>query len=357
MQFGVSRSRFSIFQPTSPSLEFRPFVDRFSVSVRIVFSMFLGAFFTWIQYWALPGKERVHYWWLLGTMISCALLFFCYATAIFRAAFWEMHSKTVSPEQTVYFQQVQRKLSDRRFLQAGLFFGLLNLAMGFLFGLPYKELPANIVTCFGFFLVGFACGMPAQGIYGVVKTIEAFAHEGKLRLDYTDPDGCAGMRFLGIALVRFSSVTLFMGVFIAWYILHTKWTNTDSPLVQGLFVFWIAFPFLLSLLVLFVPAISISSRLKKFKREKATALQNSIDTLRSEFENSFRNSHHHDGLEKLYDYNVKLRMELHGMHTWPYNLNSGVKYSSVLLVNAGAALVNANDQWELLMKVWQKVKH
>lgn len=358
MQSGVSPSRFlPVFEARSRSLEFRPFLDRFSVLTRVLLSIFIGASFVWIQYWSLDSKERTHYWWLLGAMISCATLFFCYATAVFRAALWEMYAKTDSPEQTVYFQEVLTELSDRRFLQAAIFFGCLNAVMGILFGVPYSGILAKMVAVFGFFVVGFACGMPAQGIYGVVKVVDAFAGEEKLRLDYTDPDGCGGLRFLGTALVRFSSITLIMGVLIAWYILHTSWTHTNSPLVQGVFAFWIAFPFLLSLLVLFVPASAISRRLKAFKLENSKTLQSRIDSLRNEFENSSHDARRHEILEKIYDYHVKLRMELYAMRTWPYNLNSGVKYSSVFLVNAGAALVNANDQWEFFLKVWQKIRH
>lgn len=358
MQFGVSPSRgFPLSQLRQPSLEFRPFVDRLSVLTRVLLSIFTGAFFSWIQYWMLAPGERAHFWWLLGVLTSSALLFFCYATAVFRAALWEMYAKTDCPEETDYSREVQKRLSDRRFLQAGVFFGCLNVLMGILFGVPYSGILTKIVTVFGFFLVGFACGMPAQGIYGVVKVVETFAGEPKLRLDYTDPDCCGGLRFLGAVLIRFSSITLIMGVLIGWYILHIPWTHAHKPAIQGVFTFWIAFPFLLSLVVLLVPAFAISRRLKAFKLEKSKLLQTRIEALRDEFENPSHDANQHATLEKIYDYNVNLRMQLHEMRTWLYNLNAGMKYSSVFVVNAGAALLNANDQWELFMKIWKGIRH
>src|SRR5258708_34817442 len=140
-------------QSPASSLEFRPCFDRISVLARVLAAVFAGSCFLWLQAWVLDKSSRNAYWWLLGVMISCAALFLCYATAVFRAALWEMYARTESPEQAGYVKEVRRELNDRKFLQAGLFFGFLNLLLGVLFGPPYSS-TARIVTCFGFFLVG-----------------------------------------------------------------------------------------------------------------------------------------------------------------------------------------------------------
>jgi hypothetical protein len=59
------------------------------------------------------------------------------------------------------------------------FFGALNTFMGVLFGLPtdYRAFWPAATSYIGFFAVGFACGLPVQGIYGVFRVFDVFAKD------------------------------------------------------------------------------------------------------------------------------------------------------------------------------------
>lgn len=282
--------------------------------------------------------------WLVCGMITVALLCLYYATDTLRGLFHHMDSrlhqrgKPFRRAKQAYFRTVQRYLSDRNFLFAGLFFGIMNCAMGFIFGVSSEvySLTARIAVYSSFFIIGFICGMATLGIYGILETVKEFVKAPQLELDYSAPDKCGGMRFLGEALVKFGAVTLIMGVLIAIFIVKFSWTRDNANYVVIIRWFWIVWPFALSLIVVLAPSAQISGRLSEYQVERQDELDEELAKLRTRARDSSLTARDREAARKDYEYYFKLREEVYCMSTWPYGIGSSVKYLSILIANAGA---------------------
>lgn len=323
---------------------FRPFYDRMADRLGIssvgkaLVSLFLGLAFFVARFLSVEGTIYRDWSWMLGVLISLSMLFLYYATDTLRNLFPRMDLRLRRTSNETYLKPLKRTVSDGNFIRAGIFFGALNCLMGYLFGAANEDLP-NIISIFsGFFVVGFICGMAALGIYGVLVTMKAFTSKGKLNLDYTEPDRCGGTLFLGEALVKFSLVTLIMGVMICVYILNAF--EVQSGLVRGLMWFWIIWPFLLSMAVLLAPSAEINRVLREYKVEEEERMQRDLAELRTRIEDSSPGTS--EALRGDYGHRRKLRAELHVMRTWPFNVGSAAKYVAGFLGNAVWVMMQPN---------------
>ena len=188
----------------------------------------------------------------------------------------------------------------------------------------------------GFFVVGFICGMAALGIFGVLHVIKTFMRASDLEKDYSAPDRCGGMLFLGEALVKFSSVTLVMGVLIAIFIVNFPWTGRDKIIVKAVMWFWIAFPFFLSLLVLLAPATEINRVLSDYKVKEEDKMDSRLAILRIKIDDPNLPAADQEAARKDYEYYAKVRSEIYDMRTWPFGISSSVQYATLFVTNAGA---------------------
>lgn len=318
---------------------FNPFYERFAdklglqVAGKVLLSLFSGLLF-FIPYFARVGQKSLHDWsWLLGSLIACGVLFLYFATATLRGLFplWQLHVGEVNSK--IYLQPLTTILSDRRFLVAGVVFGTINLVMGLCFGVAVTDPSGRLLLYFGFFLAGFVCGLPAYGIYGVVATIGAITRTGQFKLDYTAPDCCGGMAFMGDALVKFSLLTLAEGILIATYILKTDWVRVANDWVQLLMWAWIAFPFLLSLLVLIAPAVGINKVLCRYRNLQEQELLIRCRELRLQSEDMQLASEVRAGLRAEYSYLIDERAKIHKMKSWPFSNTSTTSFLGAFLSN------------------------
>ncbi len=347
-------------KPTTPDteidqkLEFRPFYEAAAdgISERLgvpVFGVLImaflpGALFFVAHYFCtvgVPFKGTVahfHAWtWMVGFMIIAAILFVYYATHTLKRLFPQIDIWPNSQPSQKYFEPLTQTLNNQNFIYSGLFFGALNTLMGKLFGVPYSTIAAQMSIYIGFFLVGFICGLATWGIYGVLRTINVLAKENMIRLDYTAPDGCGGTQFLGNAFVKFGAVTLIMGVMISVYILSTWWIHSSEinhppPLVMVAIMAWVAFPYILSTVVLAVPAILVNRVLVDYKlhkeKEFATLLAENRLLLRNDLDTE-RKKIIEENLERL----STGRILLHHMWTWPFGKIQGLQYGTVFFGN------------------------
>jgi hypothetical protein len=296
--------------------------------------------------------------WLLSLMITTSMLALYYATDTLRRLFPHMdgrlheRGKPFSRTKQTYYRTVRTRLSNRNFLLSGICFGTLNCFMGAWFGVPPAYSGAGRLAVFcSFFVVGFICGMAALGIYGIIETIKNFIRAPQLELDYSSPDGCGGMRFLGEALIKFGSVTLVMGVLIAIFIVNFPWSKHERWWVRGLMWFWIAWPFALSLIVVLAPSAEISGVLGDYKVECQDDLDERLINLRTRANDSNVEPSDRDAARKDYDYYSKQREAVYNMSTWPYGLGSSVKYVGIFIANAGTLfMAGAKTMVENLVK-------
>lgn len=358
---------------TTINLEFEPFYDRIAANVcgKVVLVFGIGGLFLLVYAMATHWRLDVHQI-TLACLISCAVLFQYYATDTFRDALPEMVKKLKdkvpeSPANNLPEKEKKAKnngserlkakvdlvLSDKRFKIWGLSFAIVNLLFGFLFGLPaaYPWPGPALASWGGFLLAGFVCGIPVCGVYGVWQTVRTFAKDPDLEMDFYAPDNCGGFAFIGQALIRFAMVTAFEGILIGTYILKMPWSHLNKPYVQVLLGSWIAWPFLVSTFVLFVPVCSLHRALKKKKEKEDERIQANLRKIDEKIELA-EDSQCLEDLLKKYNHFAARREAVYRTKTWPYDFETKVSYFGVTAANFGGAVkqVHENEWLQDLLK-------
>lgn len=344
--------------PKKPAT-FRPFYewlpDQFPIPliVKILCSLFVGALFLVPHYMVVEAKILNDWSWLLCLIIVVAMLCLYYATYTFRTMFPHMKIRLDATGsntlENVYLDPIKEYLNDRSFLKLGVLFAALNCIVGSALGIPYDAFWPKVTTYVGFFLAGFVCGMAVAGIRGVVITLTRYIDQGQPKVDYTDPDGCGGFLFIGDALIKFSAVTLIVGILLSLYMLEIKWSpasnglttsnemTTLPPIVQAIMWMWIALPFLLSLTILLAPASRANNALMNHKIQKEVELALSFNKARDALQKAGSNEEQRDELRHEIEYYSTLRAQLHQMRTWPLNTQTNIKFLILFASNAWVA--------------------
>lgn len=328
--------------------KFLPFYERMTIRFpvyvigKLLVSAFLGLIFLAAHYVSIGNRVFNDWSWFLSVLISTAMLCLYYATHTLRTIFPEMDMRLRPDGDEVYMTPLKRILSDRNFILAGLFFGLLNCGFGYTFGLPYLKGLAVFTILGGFFLAGFVCGMAVFGIYGILVAINAFSRKAKRSLDFTSPDRCGGTVFLGEALVVISSGMLITGVMISIYILKADWTGDNTWWITSLKWFWVAFPYVMSLVALIAPAVGIHKALEEYKMVEEVVFRDRLAELRKRLENNKLGATVRGALRADYEFRRIMREDLHRMRTWPYGLSSNLKYLTVFVANFFASVDSAS---------------
>lgn len=300
---------------------------------KVFASAILGLAFLGPHY-ASIGNDIFNDWsWFLGALISVQMLCLFYGTHNLRTVFAEMGLRPLLRDRDYkdLASQLKHILSNRNFVIAGVFFGLVNCGLGYAFGPPYDSGSGQYTIYWGFFLSGFMTGPPPLlGIWCLLVSFRAFCQ--RAALDVTSPDHRAGTTFLGDALVVYSSLTLIIGVMISIYILLTPWQK-HAAWITLFKLFWIGLPYVTSLLVLIAPAVYINAALRKLKSEEEIKLQADLTELRGKIEGAPMSSEKMVIVREAYEFRASLRADLHAMGTWPYSSRSNIKYLAVFLPN------------------------
>lgn len=295
---------------------------------RVLFAMALGVVVLCIHYLGIGRTVFANYGWVLSVIVTVACLSLFYATHTFRMLLPELTGRLSHEREAGFLALIRVHLSDRKFLIAGLVFGLLNSLMGVAFGLPgaYDTLPEKVSILTGYFVAGFVCGLALGGIIGVTQCISAIVDDNESFFDYTSQDQCGGTQFVGWALLVFSTVTLAVGVLITVYISLTAWEHKGSFIVNVLYASWIVLPYIASIFVLVVPAISINKSLVRYKIEKDGRLTESIRSIFDELERKDITPERKSELYADYEFQTHMRKELHEMRTWPFSVGANSTY-------------------------------
>ena len=330
-------------------LKFLPFYERLTIRFpgyivgKVLVSALLGIAFLAAHYVSIGNKVFKDWSWFLSVLLGTAMLCLYYATHTLRTILPEMAVRLRPDGDEAYMSPLKRVLSDRNFILAGLFFGLLNCGFGYCFGLPYSKGPGLITILSGYLLVGFVCGMAVFGIYGVSVSISAFSRKAKPSFDFTSPDRCGGTVFLGEALIVFGAVTLIVGVMISVYILKVDWTRENTWWITSLKCFWVAFPYVASLVVLIAPAVPINKALRDYKMEQEVVVQDRLTEIRNRLESNQLEVTERKELREDYEFHTSIRKDLHKMRTWPYGLSANLKYLTVFVANSFASVYSVSE--------------
>ena len=348
-------------------------VDHFLPGIfgRIFFALLLGLaffaahYFIGIRVITPPVDWSTDWSWFLALLITTAMLCLYYATYTLRGILPEMallikqKDDDASAQDTEYKSNLDKSLANRNFILTGLSFGIINSCFGVIFGLPYHHphVFAKYTVMIGYFLAGFICGMAVWGIYAVSVSITTFIRKSEPPIDFTSPDSCGGISFLGEAIIIFASVTLIVGVMISIYILKTDWSQGNSEWwIVSLKWFWITFPYVISLVALLVPAAPINKRLKDYKMTEEDKLNTRLANIRKELNAKSTppiTDDQRETLHKQYNFQEKRRADLHKMLTWPFKLRANLKYLIVFVINLYITLTQATE-WEWLAKFIQE---
>lgn len=295
---------------------------------KVLFSISLGAAVLAIHYLGIGNVVFENYGWVLSIIVVVASLSLFYATHTFRMLLPKLGGRLRPEQQAQLMSLIGAYLSDRGFVISGLVFGCLNSLMGLLFGLPgvYDSMMRVISILTGYFIAGFVCGLALWGIVGVTKSISAISSDSESFFDYTSHDKCGGTQFIGLALLVFSVVTLIVGVLITVYISFTQWEYKGSVIVNVLYASWIVLPYVASIFVLVVPAISINKSLARYKLEKDKKFTQSIRAIFDELERKDIPPERKSELYSDYEFQTKMRKELHEMRTWPFSTGTNSTY-------------------------------
>ncbi len=326
---------------------FRPFYewipDRFSIPLifKLLLSMLLGFLFFGPHYRIVGEKVLTDWSWLLCLIIVTAMISLYYATHTFRTMLPQMNMLLQTEESgnvdRLYMRKVERYLSDKWLFWFGILFAVLNCGVGWFLGVP-NDVPGALVTTYvGFFIAGFVCGMAFGGIIGVIITLAEF-FDGQPAVEYTNPDECGGFLFFGEALIKFSGVTLIVGVLVSLYIVAVRWAWEGGTAVwpPTLMWMWTSMPFLASLTILLAPASRANKALINHKIRTEAELVLAIDKARGELEKATTAKEKEEVRDDIKFY-VELRAQLYRMRTWPFNAKANIQFVILFLSNAFVA--------------------
>jgi hypothetical protein len=312
-------------------IEFRPFYERSfprtcGIVGRVGVSVALGLFILGLRWSAVGTGVFRDSSWLLALLIVIAMLCLYVATHTLRQLLRDIRVRWPSPQNSNP-DLAKDDLSARKFVAAGIVFGLVNCAFGLMFGLPAVGW-STFTLLVGFFVAGFICGMAVFGIVATSVIVGKSASDTRRFFDFTAPDGCGGTSFVGGALTVFGSVTLLVGVMISLYVLRVDWTHSGTWRVDALEIAWIVFPYLMSLFVVIAPAASINSELRQYKLDEELKLQSRAEKLVNALEAEGLSEMDTKSLRESYELLRTVRQDLHKMRTWPFSWEAKSKYVS-----------------------------
>lgn len=275
--------------------------------------------------------------WMVGVMTTSAMLLLYHATSTLISLIAEVDSRVPPHLRSLYTKPLRTWLSDRQFVLGGIFFGVVNCLVGHFFGIRYTRLPSEVTIYFGFFVVGFVCGMAAYSLIGVFGFVRGFVATNP-PVDYREPDRCGGMSFVGEAIVTFGLVNLVMGVLISVYIVFAPWTNRSHPFVRDLMWIWIGFPFFVSMCHLLGLGAMIHMVLQRYKKHMQRVLSAQVRQSRARLQGATTAS---TTLREDLEYDLKLQAELYKMGTWPFTLSSALHYATGFVADVIPAFLAA----------------
>ncbi|MCH7816043.1 MAG: hypothetical protein IIC60_05685 [Proteobacteria bacterium] len=254
--------------------DFYPFFDPYrdgntlGYTSKLGIALGFGAFYMLLQYYALPDKTVFfkQYCWILGIIISTALMALYIATDLFRRSVAIMNE--LEGDKLVSSLIIKDWMNDKRYLMAGFGFATLTIGVSHLFGVP-ADLHATSFSLamiyVGFFLSGFTCGLGLQGIVSIIVMYLKFAPNLQHSLDPNDPDGNGGIKKLGDALWFFGMLIGAVGILISIYMFGVQWANVYKDYVRIIFLMWLSLPYIIAISVVLIPGLAVRRQVDYYK--------------------------------------------------------------------------------------------
>lgn len=261
--------------------------DTLRFSQKLGISLGIGAFYLLFQYYALEDKMVFfdQYCWILGIIVSTSLMALYVATDVFRSSLSIMHELEGSHSSDEF---LSNWLDDKWYLIVGAIFATANTSIGHVLGVPaefHQSVFSLLMIYCGFFMAGFAAGMGLVGIVTIIALYLKFAPSLQYSLDPNDPDGTGGIKRLGDSLWFFGMLIGAVGVLVAIYMFGVDWIYAYKPYVQVIFIFWVAFPFIVAISIVLIPGLAVRRQVTSYKTYKAGALRKEKASTYNSFKN------------------------------------------------------------------------
>lgn len=282
---------------TMKPARFHPFYDPMTESGGLSYArkasiaVGLGGFYVGAQY--LSMADRATFFsescWLLGVIITTAVMALYLATDSFRGSLWTVDKFYGSDQITSEIEDYW--LSDKRFFLAGLAGAVSNMAVAHVLGIPgefHEAAVALLVMYLGYFISGFAAGMGLLAIVAVIALYLKLAPSLERALDPNDPDGNGGIKRLGDSLWFFATLIASLGVLISIYMFGVSWESMHLAYVRVVFLFWISLPFLVAISIVLIPGLTVRRHVVQFKAHQESQLKQEKAELYSSFK-QFKN--------------------------------------------------------------------
>lgn len=243
---------------------------------KVGLSLGVGIAYGILQYSNLDDKAVYfqQYCWILSIIISASMLALYVATSIFRESL-DVLGQTEQGSRTI--QSVLRHLTtNRAYLLSGFVFAGMTTVVSSILGIPTDFNGAAIplfAIYLGCFVTGFTSGMGLWGIYSVIALYVRFAANLQHTLHPENPDGNGGIKKLGDSLWYFATLLAAVGVLVASYMFSAEWTNLNSQFARGLFLTWLAMPFVLAVSVVLIPGLAVRRQVDRFKEHRREQLK------------------------------------------------------------------------------------
>lgn len=171
---------------------------------------------------------------------------------------------------------IERMMSDRMFLMAGLVFAGLTTAVSYQLGIPADLHNATVplsALYLGCFATGFTSGMGLWAILAMISLYIRFAPNLQHTLDPTSPDGYGGIKALGDSLWFFAMLIAAVGLLVASYMFTVDLTNMHDDVARSLFLVWLAMPFVMAVSVILIPGLAVRRQVNVFKQHRQEQLK------------------------------------------------------------------------------------
>jgi hypothetical protein len=119
-------------------------------------------------------------------------------------------------------------------------------------------------------------GMGLHGIIAVIALYLRLVPNLHNSLNPNDPDGNGGIKKLGDALWFFGMLIGAVAILISVYMFGVRWVFIYKPYVQIVFLFWVAFPYIVAISVVLIPGLAVRRQVSYYKDDKKTQLKKEI---------------------------------------------------------------------------------
>lgn len=263
----------------------------------------------------------------------------------------QLSKDSVDNSSEKFFDIFTAGYTKRKLVIISIAFGILNPLLGLLFGIPYIEegnwfLLASLL--FQFITSGLIGGIAVAGLFVVIKLINAISIKEEIELRLFYPDKCAGTLIIGNILFYFSLYFIIIGICIFLFIHTFSWTNGNT-VVRSILVIWELFPFILGILIFFIPLKKLNSILNEYKiqeqwriRKRMTYIANLMMNLDSDrTETDAKLTIYNNQYEKL----KAIDLLIQEMNTWPYNLRYRTLFLGILFPTVIAIVAELSTEW------------